>query len=166
MQGRAGYIVDGSWNLNALADAVGADNLVIDPWPMAQSGRLSGYVKAESIYLNVNTAELSADDHLASLHFMGYLMVPQVQTYLAEAGLIPSALAAQPRPVLRQQAMQALAGGTAYPAVLLSQDGALRPVYQDALNAALEAIFEQGVAPRSALENALQEINQRLDEIK
>jgi ABC-type glycerol-3-phosphate transport system substrate-binding protein len=166
LQGRAGYIIDGSWNLNQLAEAIGSDNLAIDPWPTTAQGSLSGYVKSECIYLNVNTTALSPQDHLASLRFMGYLMTPQVQTYLAEVGLIPSARAAQPRLELQRQAMNAFLGGTAYPPALLSRDGALRPIYQDALNAALQDIFEEGAAPRSALENALQFIRQRLDELR
>jgi hypothetical protein len=97
---------------------------------------------------------------------MGYLMVPQVQAYLAEVDLVPSVLASRPRLALHQQAMQALARGAAYPAVLLSKDGALRPIYQDALNAALEDIFDDGKAPRTALEEALDLINQRLDDMQ
>ncbi len=159
-------MIDGSWNLNALANAIGVQNLAVDPWPTTAQGQLSGYVKAECLYLNINTAELLPEDHLATLRFMGYLMTTPVQVYLAEQGLIPSLQAAEPRDPLLAQAYAALSGGTAYPAVLLSKEGALRPIYQDTLDAALVDIFERGVDPRTALEKALQSIQQRLQELK
>lgn len=165
-QNRAGYLIDGSWNLAALANAIGKQNLAVDAWPALQGGYLSGYVKAESLYLNVNTAGDSTENHLATLQFMGYLMTVPVQEFLAEQGFIPSLPAAQPRDPLLAQAHAAFARGTAYPAVLLSKDGALRLIYQDILDAALVDVFKNGVAPRVALENALQDIEQRLEELK
>ena len=165
-QNRAGYLIDSSWNLAALANAIGKQNLAVDAWPALPGGYLSGYVKAESLYLNVNTAGDSTENHLVTLQFMGYLMTVPVQEFLAEQGFIPSMPAAQPRDPLLAQAHAAFARGTAYPAVLLSKDGALRLIYQDILDAALVDVFKNGVAPRVALENALQDIEQRLEELK
>jgi maltose-binding protein MalE len=45
--GKAGVIIDGTWNAAALATAIGADKLVIDPWP----SHMSGYVHNDNIYL-------------------------------------------------------------------------------------------------------------------
>jgi ABC-type glycerol-3-phosphate transport system substrate-binding protein len=165
-QGRVGYLVDGSWNLPRLRAAVGAERLAIDPWPSLPGGSLSGYVKAESLYLNINTAANSELDHLATLRFMGFLMTVPVQEYLAAQGQIPSLVNAAPQDALLKQAHAAMAGGTAYPASLLGKDGAVRMIYQDTLDAALRDIFENGTPPRQALEKALADIQQRLEALK
>lgn len=165
-QNRAGYLIDGSWNLSMLKDAIGAQNLAIDPWPTLPQGNLSGYVKAESLYLNLNTAGKSAADHLATLRFMGYLMTVPIQEYLAAQSFIPSLEAAVPPDPLLAQAHAAFARGTAYPAVLLSKDGALRSIYQDTLDAVLLDIFKHDVKPRAAFEKALQDIQLRLEDLK
>lgn len=165
-QNRAGYLIDGSWNLNTLANAIGAENLAIDPFPSIPQGYLSGYVKAESLYLNINTARISSADHLATLRFMGYLMTAPVQEYLAELGYIPSLLTARSADPLLLQAHAALARSTAYPPVLFSRDGAVLFIYQDTLNAALLDILYNAATPRPALERAFQDITQRLEALK
>ncbi len=48
--GKAGMIIDGTWNLNDLAAAIGEDNLSIDVWP---SG-MSGYVQNDNVYMGAN----------------------------------------------------------------------------------------------------------------
>jgi arabinogalactan oligomer/maltooligosaccharide transport system substrate-binding protein len=42
--GKAGIIIDGTWNMSGLAEAIGADNLAIDPWPTP----MSGYVRPKT----------------------------------------------------------------------------------------------------------------------
>jgi len=39
--GKVAIVIDGTWNTTGLADAIGADNLVIDPWPTYGDGHRS-----------------------------------------------------------------------------------------------------------------------------
>ena len=162
-QGKAGYIVEGTWNRAALAQAVGSDNLAIDPWPTYESGRLSGFVQSDCLYLNINTGELSSLDHQAALNFIGYFMTTSVQVRLAELGLIPSLIQAQPSDPLLRQAMLAFQGGTAYPAEL---DDVLRQVYFTALDGAVDGVINRGQDPLLALQTAFSAIQKRVSEIR
>src|SRR5690606_30874039 len=48
-EGKAGWIVDGTWNLGDLAASLG-DDLAIDAWPAG----MSGFVQTGAIFLNYN----------------------------------------------------------------------------------------------------------------
>lgn len=162
-QGKAGWIVEGTWNREALAQAIGSDNLAIDPWPVYAAGRLSGFVQSDCLYLNINTGELSALDHQAALNFIGYFMTTSVQVRLAELGMIPALIQAQPSDPLIRQAMLAFQGGSAYPPEL---DDALRQVYYTALDGAVDNVINQGQDPLLALQTAYATIQKRVTEIK
>ncbi|MFZ6026329.1 MAG: sugar ABC transporter substrate-binding protein [Chloroflexota bacterium] len=153
----AGMIVEGTWKRVELSQAVGWRNIVIDPWPDTAAGKLSGFVWAESLYLNINAV---GDEQAAATRLMTYFLTHEVQTLLAEVGFIPSVTAAQPRDALIQQAATALAGGTAYP--LCPEQG----VYWDALTSALYAIFTENADPATALQQAALAIETRLIEIR
>ena len=104
-QARVGTIIDGSWNISMLAQAIGAEMLAIDPWPIYGSGHMSGWVETDSVFLNSNT---TGNNRFAALSFMGYLLDPNVQMHLAEVGHIPTVTTSQPRDPLLKQAMLAL----------------------------------------------------------
>ena len=70
--GKVGWIIDGTWNITALAEAIGAANLAIDTWPTP----LSGYTQTENIYLSANT---TGDDQAASWAFMKYFLSADAQ---------------------------------------------------------------------------------------
>ena len=161
--GKTGLIVEGSWNRNALAQAIGSENLVIDPWPTYQKGRLSGFVQSDCLYLNSNTRELSALDHQAALNFMGYFLTSPMQVRLAETGSIPVLIPAQPSDTLTRQAMLAFQGGVPYPAEL---DEVTRQVYFTALDGAVAGVIDQGQDPLSALQTAFDAIQKRIAEIR
>lgn len=156
-QGKAGMIVETSGNLRALAAAIGSENLAIDPWPSYGDGHLSGYVLADSVYLNAN---LSGDDLLAALAFTGYFLAPEVQGVLAEVDLIPSGLNVPVRDRLIQQAETAFANGTTFP------DNPEAQVYWSVLESALLDIFDRGVEPVIALQQASDLIATRLAELR
>lgn len=162
-QGKAGWIVEGTWNRAALAQSIGSVNLVIDPWPAYGTGRLSGFVQSDCLYLNINTGEISALDHQAALNFIGYFMTTSVQVRLAELGLIPALIQAQPSDPHTRQAMLAFQGGTAYPAEL---DDALRQVYFTALDGAVDGVLNRGQDPLLALQTAYSAIQKRVAEIR
>jgi len=154
---QAGLIVETSGNLRALAGAIGPENLAIDPWPTYGQGHLSGYVLADSVYLNAN---LSGNDLTAALAFTGYFLAPEVQRILAEVGHIPSGLNVPVRDRLVQQAMAAFVNGTTFPINPEAQ------VYWSVLESALLDVFNRGVDPVTALQQAFDVITARLAEMQ
>ena len=154
--GRVGIIIDNSWNIEALKQAIGADNLAIDPWPAFGSGHMTGWVEADSIFLNANTTD---NDRFASLAFMGYLLDPSVQLRLAEVGHIPSVLTTRLRDVLFQQAMEAFTDGVPYP---ITMDENVLSIYWDELDMAIQAVFQNGSDPEAALKRASDRIYQTI----
>jgi len=159
-RGRVGIIIDGTWNLTNLVQAIGAENLAIDPWPSYGSGRMSGWVEADSAYVNSN---LPGDDLNATLSFMGYLLDPMVQMHLAEVGHIPSVVTSHPRDPLIEQAIQALSGGVAFPTTI---DGYILTSYWEQLDIAIQDVFERGVEPSKALQNASENLTRIIREIQ
>ena len=161
-EGRVGFIIDGTWNRNSLAEAVGADNLAIDPWPIHAGGSLSGFVQAESVYLSPQALD---EPHAVSLKFLQYFLSPESQSAVAEVGLIPAIngspvnLAANQVVIsdpLISQAMRALVDGVTYPT------RAEMVVYSSQLDIALRSIFEDGVPAQQALQSADEAINAAL----
>ena len=156
-QGKVGLITETSGNLRSLANAIGADNLAIDPWPSYGQGHLSGYVMADSVYLNAN---LSGDDLMAALAFTGYFLSPEVQRILAEVGHIPSSLNVPVRDRLIQQAETAFANGTTFPVNPEAQ------MYWSVLESSLLDVFNGGVDPAMALQQAYDVITARLADMR
>lgn len=159
-EGKAGLVIEGSWNWPALSQAIGSENLFIDPWPSYEGGKLAGYVQCDSIYMNTN---IDSDKQASALQFMGYLLDPDVQKLMAEVGFIPAALGVQPRDAHVQQVMQALFSGVSYPVV---PDERFYSVYWSALDSAIYNVFEQGMSAQDALQAAYDFINVRLAEIR
>ena len=147
--GRVGWIIDGTWNLSALIEALGADNLAIDPWPTYGDGHLSGYVRPENLYLS----SLASGDHaVASWKFMEYFVSEDVQTTLANYEYIPAASGVMMiDPVngpLITQAITALAGGAAYPVLSELQ------AYTIPLDTVMKGVFFDAAPPDQALSAA------------
>ena len=144
-QGKAGIIFDGTWNEAQLAQAVGAQNLAIDPWPAYKNGHLSGYLQTDNIYLNAN---FSGDQRYAALQFMGFFLAREVQAIMTRAGHIPAVMDVKVDDPLMQQEMEAFKGGVAYP---------IRPeinAYWDPLQAAMLSVVNNNADPVSALQQA------------
>lgn len=158
--GQIGMIIDGSWNLNSIVDAVGENYVVVDPWPITADGKLSGYVQTDALYLNAN---ITGDEQLAALRFMGFLLDKDVQSLLSEVGFIPSIIGAQPQSDLIQSAMLAFQGGTPFPVV--PTNAYLRP-YWDALNAAIQSVIELNISPMDALNIADDYVRRRLTDLQ
>ncbi len=154
--GNTGYIIDGTWNMTALSEAIGAASLAIDPWPAVEGGNLSGFVQAQNLFLS---AVAGAENHLAAWAFMEYFLSPAVQSSLAQIGEIPAANGVDVGDPLMAQAMAALAGGTAYPV-----DPSFS-VYETPLNVALRSIFD-GTDPNVALQAASDSIEEKLQALR
>lgn len=154
--GLAAYIVDGTWNLGTIIETLGEEKVAIDPWPAAgDSGRLSGYVWADALYLNPQASEV---DRTAARRFMDHFLSTEVQTLLADAGMIPASLDVVPEDRLVSAAMQALEGGTAYPAIPEIE------VYPPEMNIAIRAYLAEGVGANEALLAAEEAILTKLAE--
>ena len=145
---RVGIIIDGSWNISILTGILGKENLAIDPWPSYGTSHLSGWVEADSVFLNANT---TGDNRFASLAFIGYLLDPNVQLRLAEVGHIPSVTTTRPRDPQIQQAMVAFSHGVAYPITI---DQKILSLYWNELDQAIQRVFVGGVSPSTALKAA------------
>lgn len=157
--GLAGIIIDGSWNATALAEAVGAENLAIDPWPAFGDSHLSGYVQTENIYLGAN---VTGDDMEASLAFIEFFLSPEAQTLLADpakAGHIPAISGVEVTDPLQQQMVAAFALGTAFP--VIPEMGA----YWGPMDTALKSVFDEGADPATALQTAYDAIVAALEQM-
>ena len=147
--GNIGWMIDGTWNLDELAEAIGPDKLAIDPWPSYLNGKLSGYVRSENIYLNPAT---DAESLAATIAFIDFFLSPNSQSIIAQAGRIPAAseipLENTPNSELISQAVSALAEGTTYPTA------PEMAIYNIQMDIALRAFFEEGISAEEALQRA------------
>lgn len=144
LEGRSGILIDGLWNAAHLAEAIGSENLVIDPWP----SDMSGYVQTDNIYLNANLESYSLE---CSWAFMEYLLSPEGQMLFSDpdlAGNVPAIVGLKITEPIQQQAMTAFAGGIAFP--VIPEMGA----YWGPVNDALLAVVEEGADPAEALQTA------------
>lgn len=141
MSGQAGFIIDGTWNMMRLANAVGAANIAIDPWPTP----LSGYVQTENIYMN---ADVTGYEQTIGWAFMEYFLSIEAQEIMLGAGHLPAVEGVTIADPLMEQAVEALAGGTEFPVIF--QMGA----YWGPMDAALHSVYDDGADPAQALQEA------------
>ena len=159
--GKVGYIIDGSWNAKALADAIGADNLVIDTWPEM----MSGYVQNDNIYL---TTVATGDDAVASEKFMEFFLSPEAQTFWSEVGTaekpmaagIPAIKGLDVKDPIAKMAIAAFDKGVAFP--VIPQMGA----YWDPMNNAIKKVLDEGTDAAAALTEAFDAVTAKLAEMK
>lgn len=155
--GRAGIIIDGTWNMTALAEAIGADSLAVDPWPSYMGGHLSGYVQTENIYLNANA---QGDDLEAGWAFIAFFLSAKAQQLLTAAGHIPAITGVQVTDPLMQQAVMAFEGGTAFP--VIPEMGA----YWESMDTAIKSVLQGEAEPAEALQKAHESITAKIAEIR
>ncbi len=153
--GAAGMIIDGTWNMNDLAASIGEENLQVDPWPAG----MSGYVQNDNLYMGANTTE---EDQAACWGFMEYLLTQEAQAVIAESntGFLPAALGVSVPDRLRQQAVAAFEGGTAFP--VIPEMGA----YWGPMDTALKSVFDESGDPAFALAQAENSVNAAVAEIR
>jgi len=153
-EGKAGFLIDGTWNRNALAEAIGPQNLAIDPWPIYARGALSGFLRTENIYLSPRALD---ESHKISWLFCEFLLAPEAQSAFGDVGLIPAISGSPVNPVAGQliisdglihQAMRALVGAAPYP------NEPAMSLYTTRLDIALRSVFEGSASPSAALQEA------------
>jgi arabinogalactan oligomer/maltooligosaccharide transport system substrate-binding protein len=153
--GKAGIIIDGSWNLADLAATLGEENLVIDAWP----SDMSGYVQTDNIYMGFNA---EGEDMEATWAFMEYLLSADAQAMTSEnnTGFIPAALGVEVPDRLRQEAVTAFGAGVAFP--VIPEMGA----YWGPMDTALQTVFDEDTDPAAALAAAEESISAAIVEIR
>lgn len=159
--GKAGVIIDGTWNRLILAEAIGVDNLAIDPWPAYGNGHLSGFVQTEALYLNANTKR---EEKTVAWRFMEYFLSPEAQAMLAnpaKAAHIPVTLNVDVPDRLIVEAAKALAMGTTFP--VIPEMGA----YWGPMDAALRTFFDDEKAkPEAVLQEAFEGVVKGIQQIR
>ncbi|UCD40748.1 MAG: extracellular solute-binding protein [Chloroflexota bacterium] len=144
VEDKVGLILAGFWNAANLSEAIGMENLAIDPWPVP----MSGYVQTENLYLNSN----SSNNELRSCWaFMEFLLSVEAQEIFADpsmAGSIPSITQVNLADPFQMQVVEVFNGGTTFP--ILPE----MSFYWEPLNSALFSVMEQGIEPADALQNA------------
>jgi len=148
--GKAGIIIDGVWNAAAYAEAIGADNLVIDVWPTG----MSGYVQNDNMYL---TSSATGEDAVSSEKFMEYFVSVDAQKIWAETAKgIPVTNGVEVTDPLSKMAIAAFAGGVPFP--VIPQMGS----YWDPANNAILSVLDKGTDPAAALQEAFDTITAAL----
>jgi arabinogalactan oligomer/maltooligosaccharide transport system substrate-binding protein len=158
--GKVGMIIDGSWNMASLAEAIGEENLVIDPWPATEGGNLSGFVQTDNIYLSANAVD---EDLEAGWAFIAFLLSPESQAILADptkAGAIPSVTGVEVTNRIQQEASVAFEKGTAFP--VIPEMGA----YWSPMETAIKSVLDEGADPATALQQAFDAITAAIAEIR
>jgi ABC-type glycerol-3-phosphate transport system substrate-binding protein len=156
-QGKAGIIIDGTWNRVSISDTLGLENVAVDSWPAYGDGHLSGFVQANSLFLSSKAED---DERLAAWEFIRYFLSAETQKTLAAIGQIPVLKGVPVDDPIISQAMKAMEGGTPYP---------VRPemtAYTAPLDGAIKAIFSDGVAPSNALQNATDAVRSALGALR
>jgi arabinogalactan oligomer/maltooligosaccharide transport system substrate-binding protein len=159
-EGRAGLVVDGTWNTAALAEAIGAENLAIDPWPVTDQGHLSGFVRADPVlFLNANA---SVEEARAAWAFSEYLLSPASQALLAgpEGGGIPAVASAAGDDRFVQEALAAFENGVPLPVSPEVE------AYWDPLDAAIQAVLEEDADPAEALQRAFDSVSAAIEALR
>jgi arabinogalactan oligomer/maltooligosaccharide transport system substrate-binding protein len=140
--GKAGIIIDGIWNATALAEAIGAANLFVDPWPAG----MSGYVQNDNMYL---TTSAVGPDAVASEKFMEYFVSAEAQKIWADTSKgIPVANGVEVTDPIAKMAITAFGSGVAFP--VIPQMGS----YWDPVNNAILSVLDKGTDPAVALQEA------------
>lgn len=132
-------IIDGTWSLPGIVEALGEDAVAIDPWPTAADGRLSGVVRSEVIYLG---GPATPGELAAAAAFIEHMIGAAAQLILSDpagAGHIPVVAELPGADRLRSQAATALTGGIAQPGIGNCYWGAMDTALQGFMSGSLDA---------------------------
>lgn len=154
-ENRVGFLIEGTWRRESLLEAVGSENLAIDPWPSHKDGQLSGFVQSRNLYLNPRILNESSG---AVWKFCKFFLSAEYQLQWADLGHIPALLELEVEDPLISQAMTALAGGTPYPTIPEMY------IYATNMDNLLMSVFLGGVSPELALNEASERIQETLSE--
>lgn len=147
--GKVGWIIDGTWNMQELAQAIGADKLAIDPWPAYGTKHLSGFIFTENLYLS---SKITGMHRSATQKFIEYFFSSEAQSRLAQVGRIPVVnrvvMDTSTSSAIIGEAMLALTGGHAYPLHPGTQ------IYATQIDAAIKSFFQDNQPPDQTIQQA------------
>jgi len=149
--GRVGMIIDEISKAREFSEAIGEENLAIDPWPNTAQGHLSGFVRSWVVMMR---SGMEDEEEKASWVFMKFLLSPETQSFLADPefdGFIPSVEGVEISDRIIAEAFLAFQRGTAFP--LLPMEA-----YWDAVDRAIRVAMEDGVDETLILEKAKERI--------
>ena len=153
---RPRFVLDGGQGTGGAGREEG-HNTIPETRPPDLASHLSGYVQTENIYLNANT---EGDDQMAGWKFMEFFLSPEAQAMLADIGHIPAIAGVEVTDPLMLQAVEAFAGGAAFP--VIPEMGA----YWGPMDTALKSVFDEGADPAEALQAAYDSITAAIAEIR
>lgn len=148
-EGKVGFLIGTSELIPRFEDAIGAENLAIDPWPTYGDGSLSGFVQTNTVYMSKNATYFK---QTISWEFMQYLMGETAQSLFAANRHIPTRAGVTAEDPLLQEAAEIIREGQ--PLLITSHFA----TYITELEKALVAVFEEGQDPEGALNTAAEAI--------
>jgi ABC-type glycerol-3-phosphate transport system substrate-binding protein len=156
LNGRAGWYFGSSERIEFLENELGADTVVVDPWPIysVTGSRMAGYVWTENAFFS---SEASSNDLAAAWAFVGSLLEVEDQLYFSEVGhgsLQPVRIGVEPVDPRMAEVRVVLEGGMALPFL----DG--KEALIEVLERAVRAVTVLGTDPELALERALLELDE------
>jgi len=158
--GRLGFLIDGSENITNLAEAIGVENLAIDPWPVTERGHLSGFVETEAIYLNPT---VETETRQVAWAFMEYFLSPEAQAILTDptkAAHLPTVKDVKIQDRLMKETVMAFERSTPLPVIPEMN------AYWGSMEATIQSIFVEDVDPISAIQQAYNKIITDIDAIR
>ncbi len=153
---KTGFIIAGTWDTASLAEAIGDENLAIDPWPDTEKDHLSGFIETDVVYLNAN---VTPENLVAVRSLVRYFLAARAQRNLSKptaAAKIPVVKGIEISDRLMEEAVVALENGTPLPG-MPAMDYYWRPMDQ-----AIQSILMEGEDPKQALGKAANQIDVRV----
>jgi len=152
--GKVGYLVVSSERISQLADAIGAGNLAVDPWPTWQGQPTAGFLHANVAYLGRCAAGARQEIALA---FMRYLGGEAAQGLFGAYRHIPARVGVTVQDPLQQEV-----------AAIIPQLVPLAPAipsltYVSELDKALAWILEEDGDPQAGLDVAADALRSAVD---
>ena len=151
--GKTGFIIAGTWDTANLAEAIGEENLAIDPWPTTEKEPLSGFIETDVVYLNTN---VTPENLVAARSLVRYFLAARAQKNLSKptaAAKIPVVKGIEISARLMKEAVVALENGTPLPGMPAMD------YYWGPLDQAIQSILMRGEDPKQTLEKAARQID-------
>jgi maltose-binding protein MalE len=136
-------------------EALGEENVAIDPWP----ADMSGFVQAKYLFLNANTTGQVADE---TKWFMAFMLSPEAQGIIAgiDPGFLPVTEGVDFTGTQRLQAVTAMSTGVPFP--VIPEMGA----YWGPMGTAIQSVLVDGADPAEALQAAFDAVTAAVAEIR
>lgn len=153
---KIGFIIAGTWDTASLAEAIGEENLAIDPWPDTEKDQLSGFIETDVVYLN---AKVTPENQVAARSLVRFFLAARSQRNLskpAAAAKIPVVRGIEISDRLTEEAVIALENGTPLPGMPAMD------YYWGPMDQAIQSILMGGEDPKQALGKAANQIDVRV----